>query len=431
MSPFTSAFRDYREAVALFSRPARRMLLTELLAWICHGIFAVVFNLYLIEGGFRERFVGSAISLNGLGMALASLPAGVLADRWGRARCLVLGAALDAIAQFTRATFLDPNLILTGSFVSGVGQAMLAIAAAPFVTEHSTPRERTHLFSTLVAATLIAGVAGSILGGEIPGWLGQTGSPFAGNRLLAYRGALWVGALVNAAACLPLLGLLGREDRTVAGGGPPVTRAERRRLVPIGLNAFLIGAGAGLVIPFTNLYFARRFDCTAAQIGVFFSFAAVFTAIASLLGPALARRFGKLRTAIGAQVLSLPFLVTLGAENRLAVAVGAFWIRASLMQAATPLVQSFVMEALPPSLRARSASLVTLVWNCGWAVSATLSGILIQRVGYHVPFYITATLYATAATIFYRAFRGAPEGAPPVCEPESLEGRHGEGPLTE
>jgi MFS family permease len=431
MSPLLAAWQDYRDAFSLFSRPARRMLMTELLAWTCHGIFAVVFNLYLLEGGFRERFVGSAISLNGLGMAIASIPAGLLADRWGRARCLVLGAALDAIAQFTRGTFLDSHAILAGSFVSGVGQAMLAIAAAPFMTEHSTPRERTHLFSTLFAATLVAGVAGSILGGEIPTLLGQPWSPLAGHRLLAYRVALWVGALVNTAACLPLLGLLSHEDRAVTHAAAPVSAAERRRLVPIGLNAFLIGAGAGLVIPFMNLYFAKRFDCTSAQIGVFFSFAAVFTAIASLLGPALARRFGKLRTAVAAQALSLPFLVTLGAESRLPVAVAAFWIRASLMQAATPLFQSFVMEALPPSLRARSASLVTLVWNCGWAVSATLSGILIQRVGYHVPFYITATLYAVAATIFYRAFRNAPEGAPPQRAPESIEGRHGEGPLTE
>src|SRR5262245_66108968 len=100
------------------------MLMTELLAWICGGIFTVVFNLYLIEGGFRERFVGSAISLNGLGMALASLPAGVLADRWGRARCLVLGAALDAAAQFTRATFPDPHLILTRRVVAAVGHAV-------------------------------------------------------------------------------------------------------------------------------------------------------------------------------------------------------------------------------------------------------------------------------------------------------------------
>ena len=430
MRPLRAAWIDYREAVRLFSRPARLLLLTELLAWICHGIFAVAFNLYLLEGGFRESFVGQAISLNGLGMALASLPAGLLADRWGRRRCLILGAALDAVAQFARATFIGPEIILAGSFVAGVGQALLAIAAAPFMTEHSTPRERTHLFSTFFAATLLAGVIGSILGGEIPAWLARLPGPLRADGLHAFRGALWVGALLNVAASLPLLRLGRLEEPTIshAAGGAGVP--ERRRLIPIGLNAFLIGAGAGLVIPFMNLYFAKRFGCSSSQIGVFFSLAAVFTAAASLLGPALARRFGMLRTAIAAQVLSLPFLVTLGAENRLAVAVGAFWIRATLMQASTPLVQTFVMEALPPSLRARSASLITLVWNCGWAFSATASGIIIQRFGYHVPFYITAVLYGTAATIFYRAFRGAPEAAPrPV--PETVESRRGEGPLTE
>jgi MFS family permease len=431
MSPLRAAWLDYREAVTLFSPAARHLLVAQLLAWTCHGIFAVSFNLYLLEAGFRESFVGSAISLNGLGMALAAIPAGLLADRWGRRRSLALGAGLDAVGQFVRVTFTTPDLILAGSLLAGVGQAVMAIASAPFMSEHSTPRERTHLFSTFFAVTLLAGVVGSVMGGELPALLGRLDGALHLDRVHAFRVALWVGALLGAAACLPLLRLPGLVEMTIshADGGP--TPVERRRLIPIGLNAFLIGAGAGLVIPFMNLYFANRFGCTSSQIGMFFSMAAVLTAAASLLGPALARRFGMLRTAIAAQVLSLPFLVTLGFEDRLGVAVAAFWMRATLMQASTPLVQAYVMEALPPSLRARSASLITLVWNCGWAFSATVSGVVIQRFGYHVPFYITAVLYGIGATVFYLAFRRTPEGPAPRRAPESVEGRHGEGPLGE
>src|SRR5439155_24668226 len=112
----------------------------------------------------------------------------------------------------------------------------------------------------------------------------------------------------------------------------PIPPEIRRRLRPIAVNGLLIGAGAGLVIPFMNLYFAERFHCSSAQIGTFFSVAQVCTAAAALLGPALARRFGKLRTAVIAQLLSLPFLLTLGIERRLPMAVGAFWARATLMQ---------------------------------------------------------------------------------------------------
>lgn len=431
MSPLRAAWRDYREAFASFSRPARLYLVTELLAWTCHGIFAVVFNLYLLEGGYRESFIGRAVSLNGLGMALAALPAGLLADRWGRRRCLLLGAALDVVSQLVRSLWLDPGVVLAGSFFAGAGQSLLATAGAPFLTDHSTPRERTHLFSTFFATALIAGVIGSVLGGEMPRLLLGLPEALRPDRLHAYRAALLVGVALAALAAWPLLRLRGLAEPALSEARMPVEPAARRRLVPIGLNALLIGAGAGLVIPFMNLYFARRFDCSSAQIGWFFSVAAVFTAGASLLGPALARRFGKLRTAVAAQALSLPFLVTLGFERRLDVAVGAFWMRATLMQASTPLVQTFVMEALPNSLRARASSLINTVWNFGWAASATMSGVIIQRFGYDVPFYLTAVLYALAATIFYLSFRRVPETPVEPAVPEEAQGRRGEGPLTE
>jgi predicted MFS family arabinose efflux permease len=89
------------------------------------------------------------------------------------------------------------------------------------------------------------------------------------------------------------------------------------------------------------------------------------------------------------------------------------------------------MEALPSSLRARATSLNNMVWNTGWAVSATLSGVVIQRFGYDVPFYFTATLYAIAAITFYRAFRGVAETGLHAQVPEEATGSRGEGAVTE
>ena len=101
------------------------------------------------------------------------------------------------------------------------------------------------------------------------------------------------------------------------------------------------------------------------------------------------------------------------------------------MQAATPLVQAFVMEVLPPALRARSTSLNNMLWNLGWAISATTAGTVIQRFGYAVPFYITAALYATAALTFFAAFRGVKEQGSPVQLSEEAKGRLGDGPGTD
>jgi predicted MFS family arabinose efflux permease len=98
------------------------------------------------------------------------------------------------------------------------------------------------------------------------------------------------------------------------------------------------------------------------------------------------------------------------------------------MQASTPLLQAFVMEVLPPGLRARSSSINNMLWNLGWAVSATCAGFVLERFGSAVPFYCTAVLYLIAAVTFYLAFRGTPETHDrPVGLSEEAKGRRGEG----
>ena len=426
--PFESTLRDYREAAAAFSRPARLFLLCTTLAWTGYGVNQVLFNLYLVEAGFDEAFVGRAVFWNGLGLALAALPAGQLADRWGRRRGLILGAIIEGLGLLARTLVPTPAMVYGGSALAGVGQSLMAIGAAPFITEHSTARERTHLFSAFFASELLASVAGNLIGGWVPVGFGRLLAPGA---LLAYRWTLLLGAAIQLASLLPLFMMRDLHEARLSHASYAEDRSAVRMLWPIAINAFCIGVGAGLVIPFMNLYFRSRFQCSSAQIGVFFSLAQVSTALAALLAPALARKFGKLRTATASQLLSLPFLVTLGAEKHLAVAVPAFWMRATLMQASIPLVSTFVMEALPAGLRARSTSVTNLVWNAGWAVSATLSGLLIRRFGYSIPFFITAVLYATAALFFYFSFRHTAErgGSPRLSE--EAKGLRGEGPATE
>lgn len=429
MTAFRSAIADFLDAARAFSRPARIYLLAEFMVWTAHGVFSVLFNLYLVEAGYPESFVGRAISMNALGLAIAALPAGVLAERWGRRRSLVLGAALEGAGHLLRATLVDPGSILATGFVIGSGQALFQIAAAPFLTEHSTPRERTHLFSTFFASALLAGVLGSAVGGAIPR-LVHAVAP-AASLFAAYRVGLFAGAAMALAAVVPLGALRGVVEHPLTQDQAPVTREQWGRLAPIALNSVLIGMGAGLVIPFMNLYFKDRFGCSSGQIGAYFSVAQVCTAAASLAGPALARRFGKLRTAIASELLSLPFLVTLGAEKHLPVAVGSFWMRATLMQAATPLLQTFVMEALPQALRAKATTTINLVWNIGWAVSAVAAGAVIERFGFAMPFYLTAGLYFVAATTFWLAFRNVPETGAGVRLSEEAKGLRAEGPASD
>src|SRR5204862_4083015 len=133
-------------------------LLHALLAWAGLGVHQVLFNLYLVEGGFRESFVGHAVSALGVGLAVTALPAAWLANRFGRRRCLIAGTLIEASALAVRALTIEPSLVIGACFAAGAGQALIAVAAAPYLTEHSSPRERTHLFSAWFAIQLVAAV---------------------------------------------------------------------------------------------------------------------------------------------------------------------------------------------------------------------------------------------------------------------------------
>lgn len=408
--------REYFQTTADFSRNAKLFLGSMFLAGLSFSAFGVIFNLYLVEAGFREGFIGNLLSVGALAMSLLALPAGLLADRIGRKRSLLLSGFVVSAFVLVRATTLKGDLLLTASALSGLGAAFAAVTSAPFLMENSTPEERTHLFSINFSATLIASVIGNALGGKLPDLFRFLLSDLT--RLQAYRLTLVTSALLSFSSLIPMLFV--REEGSEAGEkkARPSWR-EREDLVTItkfSVNNLLIGAGAGLVIPFFNLYFAKRFGATSTQIGLYFSGSQVITASAVLLGPIAARRFGKIKTIVYAQMLSLPFLVLLGGlERYLVFAVLAFWLRACLMNMSGPLSSAMSMEMIPENKRATAASLLNMSWNLSWAGTTALSGHIMQNpgitigriflAGYSIPYYLTAILYFLATTTFYFFFR--------------------------
>ena len=131
MTAVRRAAREFLEAARMFSRPARLYLGAEFLMWTAHGIFSVLFNLYLVEAGHSERFVGQAVASSAFGLVVAALPAGWLAERWGRRNTLMLGVLLEAAGLVVRTLALSEPTLLGAGFVAGLGQAFFQIAAAP------------------------------------------------------------------------------------------------------------------------------------------------------------------------------------------------------------------------------------------------------------------------------------------------------------
>lgn len=393
----------YLKVTAGFSRNARLYLLANFLVSVGMSFYGVLFNLYLTEGGLQEGIIGTILSLSGLALVASAIPAGLLSDRLGRRRAMAIGVAGGALLAALRALTVNGPGLLALSFLGGVAATIYSLSTAPFMMENSREEERTHLFSASFAVMLLAGVMGNLVAGALPAAIELIPGV---NSFVAYRASLLAGSAIFLAAWFPL--------SRISEGQPVPAEPSQTGLGSLarGLMSakgfvwcnLWIGLGAGLVIPFFNLYFAKRFGASSGQIGLYFSVSQMFTLAAVMAGPALARRFGKVRTVVAMELLSLPFLISLGAEKVLPLAVISFWMRASLMQMSSPISSAFMMEIVPDDARATVNSIATMAWNLSWTFSTAFSGWVMQNYGYAIPYYLTAFCYAVSAVSFYYLF---------------------------
>src|SRR5262245_2956522 len=75
------------------------------------GSYAVLLNLYLVRLGYGPELIGLVNSAGTLTFALFSLPAGVMGQRWGSRRIMLIGLGLMLVAciLFPLADMLAPG----------------------------------------------------------------------------------------------------------------------------------------------------------------------------------------------------------------------------------------------------------------------------------------------------------------------------------
>ena len=162
-----SLVRDYFRKIRMFSRNARLFLSATFLNGFATGIWVVLFNLYLLDLGFREDFIGYMLLLGGLAAGLAAFPAGIICGKVGRKKTLLTGVAVGSIFNAILVFTSNPILLLTVNLFQGFGGLagiLFWVAQAPFMMENSEPEERTHLFSINLATWFLSNMAGSFAG---------------------------------------------------------------------------------------------------------------------------------------------------------------------------------------------------------------------------------------------------------------------------
>ena len=418
-------FRRYWVAICHLGPNMRLLLVGACLLGLGNGIAGTFFNLYLKQGGLGEAFLGRLNSLGTIGSLALAIPAGLLVTRLGSRKSLVLSAGLIAIFGALQVTVLVPALLIALQIGISASNMLYGATYNPEMMHSTDPADRQVAFSLAFTAGTIMSVIASVIGGLLPRVFARFGaSAFTGLRL-----TLLVGAALILSSTAVFIRL--REQSVPSSdpaSDPPCAADEqpeamvhwKRFAVRYTIVNVIIGFGAGLSIPYLNLYFTDRFHASTVVVGNLFAMSNVVLTVGALLAPWLVRKTGLLRTIVLTVGGSLVFLVIMAFTRNIAVAAVAFWMRAGLMMCSTPVTDKFCLEIVPAAKRSVAHNVFQMAWTAAWAVSTAIGGWLIQTSGFAMPMMLTAVVYGLYVGAFVIAFRHHPalRQVPATCPPE-------------
>ncbi|MBN1488070.1 MAG: MFS transporter [Anaerolineae bacterium] len=397
-----NTLKAYIYNVKCFSSQARLYLFVSMLNGIGMGIFQLFFNFYILSLGYEEDFLGILISIPSLTGLLVALFSGYVSDLIGRKRAFILGGLITVIGQGCMLAFPTTGALIVSSALRGLGQSLFNITASPFLMEHSTERERTHLFSFNAGISTVSSFLGNFIGGGLPLYFGNWLSVGA-QTSKAYAWSLGSATILSTLILIPLAFLNVKKRKIAQSPLEPfkVLWQSRRQMFQLLFPSLVLSLGAGLLMPFMNVFFRHRYHLSDHAIGTLFGFGSLGMGIAILLAPVLAEKWGKAKTVVATQGLSIPFLIVLGFIPNLWLAKVSFLIRSALMNLSGPVYQTMIMEEAEEDARGMAASLYNMIWSTGWALSPSISGPVQKAYGFNPVFIMTITMYGLSIALIY------------------------------
>jgi len=128
--------------------------------YMSRQVMNAVFPILKAEWHLSDTQLGSLSGVVALLVGLLTFPLSIAADRWGRVRSIVLMAALWSVATLACALAGSYHQMLAARFFVGVGEAAYGSVGIALILSIFP----AHMRSTLAAAFMAGGAAGSVLG---------------------------------------------------------------------------------------------------------------------------------------------------------------------------------------------------------------------------------------------------------------------------
>ena len=377
------------------------MIKAEFFIQLIGASFFLILNIYLAKEGFSDPEIANFISYRFLAVMLLAFPLGF----YIKGKSLkpffiigILGVPLVAITLVLAVQY-DYYYYLPALFVLwGVVFTLFQVSSLPYIMRNTDPKNQSHAISLNYATHSF----GTILSGFII---------FVASKFMTSldEGKILLG--ISVFGFMGLYFILKMKTDVIT----PVKKSEQLKyynwalLLKAIVPTLIIAIGAGLTIPFINLFFFHNFEIDSSEFAVIGGVASILVTILALLVPNLKNRLGFKKGITYTQMIAVFALVALATTEffnhywwALPLAVLCYWIRTPLMNMAAPMTSELTMNYVGVKNQEMLSAIMAAIWSGSWFFSSQIFRYLkAEGLPYAHIFYITAALYAFAVFMYY------------------------------
>lgn len=397
------------------SRSVLLLISASFLIHLVNAAFILILNIYLRKSGYADNVIAELNSYRFLGALTFAFPLGIFIKGKALRPFFIASSILvpltSAILLYTIENGYD-SWIIAGFIAWGISFLFLNVCSLPFIMRSESEEVVTEAislgFSTWSLAAIVSGAIINILSRL------RTINLFGHViHLDEYHIMMFIIGLSSLSIFLVFF-IKEAKPRSKSSSflhNIKVLRSDYdwllifRVLVP----NILIAVGAGLTIPFVNLFFNSIFGMDSGKFSLIGAFTAGLVFLSTLAVPFIRRRFGFRVAVLIPQWFAIFFLVLLAFSQMVSafswavyIAIGAYILRQPLMNMAGPVTSELGMKYVGTRNQELISALSSSIWSASWFVSAKIFQILRQLdLDYYLIFLITSVLYAIGVMFYH------------------------------
>ena len=400
-----SILRDFFGTLKNAGSNVRKFMFCVFLNGVIMSALNVMLGIHYKNIGLTEDVIGTLMALKTFGSAIGALSAVVIIESLGTRKALTASFITMALTGFCYVNITSSMLIMQAtSLIFGIAQVVFTVSQAPFYKNNSDDKTAVGIFSLNFVITNLAMFSGSYVFGYLSDGFALMGGDVFGSQM-----ALNIGFAALLVAPLAI-------NRIDFGKEHIRKKDEKKLRLKDYANAMtkdawmymmkkaLIGMGAGLVIPYFSVYIKYSLNVSDSVVGSIIAFSQFGTVLGGLLIPSLSKRFGRVKMAVFCQLISIPFLYSNSYTQGIMMMAISFFCRNTFMNMTSPLLQTMEMDLVAPENRTIMSSMATLADSLFRALGTQLGGILMVKISYEFPYYLTILTYLLSTVVIYVVF---------------------------